>query len=378
VSDSENSETGIASNRIMAIDALRGFDMFWLIGGPDGGRELVLAAIAMFRDPLPEAVLYHAEHVKWVGFSAWDLVMPLFLFVVGAAMPFSFLRRRELGQSKTELYVKIVRRFLILFVLGMIVQGHLLDFDLSTLHIFANTLQAIAVGYLVAGILLLNAGLAVQVAVGVLLLLGYWALMMFIPLAGRGAGVIEEHANAALAVDEFVLGRFRDGTTYTWVLSSMTFTATVMLGVFAGELLRSRLTPVMRTAALTGLGLMCLAAGWAWSEALGFPIIKHVWTSSMTLWAAGWSYLLLGLFYLLIDVIGWRRWAFPFVVIGMNAITIYVLNRFIPFRTIAENLVGGLAKHLGAAGPFTVWSVSVSLAWLLLYYLYRQRIFLRI
>jgi len=130
---------------------------------------------------------------------------------------------------------------------------------------------------------------------------------------------------------------------------------------------------------LVAMGLACLAGGWAWAEWLGFPIIKHIWTSSMTLWAAGWSYLLLALFYLLIDVVGWRRWAFPFIVIGMNAITIYVAYAIIPFRSIAEELVGGLARHLGSVGgPFAIAATSFLLVWILLYHLYRQRIFLRI
>jgi predicted acyltransferase len=210
------------------------------------------------------------------------------------------------------------------------------------------------------------------------MLVGYWLLMMFVPVPGHGAGVIEPQANIALTVDKFVLGRFRDGTTYTWVLSGMTFSATVLLGVFAGQILRSQQTPARKTFVLTALGLGCLAAGWAWAEWLGFPIIKHVWTSSMTLWAAGWSYLLLALFYFVIDVVGWRWWAFPFVVIGMNAITIYVASYFIPFHGIAESLVGGLAKHFGRADELLIDFTSVLLAWLFLYFLYRQRVFVRI
>jgi predicted acyltransferase len=293
-------------------------------------------------------------------------------------MPFSFSRRLEEGQSKAALYAKIARRCVILFVLGMIVQGHLLDFKLSTLHVFCNTLQAIAVGYLVAGILLLHVGIAVQVAVTALLLVGYWLLMMYVPVPGHSAGVLEPDANLALTVDEYVLGRFRDGTSYTWVLSGMTFSATVLCGVLGGHVLRSQQSPWAKVLWLTVMGLGCLAGGWAWAEWLGFPIIKHIWTSSMTLWAAGWSYLLLAVFYLLIDAIGVRRWAFPFVVIGMNAITIYVASFFVPFRAIAERIVGGLAEHAGAAGPLVVAFTTVLLAWLILYHLYRQRIFLRI
>jgi predicted acyltransferase len=360
--------------RIVSLDALRGFDMFWIVGG----QELALAVARFISDPPPFWVEYQLEHVAWEGFSAWDLIMPLFLFVVGAAMPFSFARRADEGQPIAALYAKMLRRFAVLFILGMVVQGHLLDFNLSTLHVFANTLQAIAVGYLVAGIVMLNVRLGGQILVTALLLAGYWALLTYVPAPGHRPGALEPDANLALAVDEFVLGRFRDGTSYTWVLTGMTFTATVMLGVFAGYVLKSGLAPGKKFVALTSMGLAGLAAGWAWSEWGGFPIIKHIWTSSMVLWAGGWSYLLLALFYLLMDVVGWRRWAFLFVVIGMNAITIYVARWFIPFYGISEGLVGGLARHLGAAGPVLIAFTAVLLAWLLVYHLYRQKIFLRI
>lgn len=363
-------------NRVIALDALRGFDMFWIVGG----QGLALATAGYAWGSPPEWLNHQLEHVPWEGFTAWDLIMPLFLFVVGAAMPFSFSRRMEAGQSKAGLYGKILRRTVILFVLGMIVQGNLLEFNLSRLHIYCNTLQAIAAGYLIAGFVMLNIGILGQVFVTLLLLIMYWLLVRFIPFDGHPAGTLEPNANLALAVDKFILRGFIDGTRppYTWVLSSMTFAATVMLGVLSGHVLRSAMARWQKWITLVVAGLICLAAGWAWWEWGGFPWIKHIWTSSMALWAAGWSFLLLALFYLLTDIIGWRWWAFPFVVIGMNAITIYVANRFIPFRGISESLVGGAASHVGAAGPLIVQFTAVLLAWLLLYHLYRHKIFLRI
>jgi predicted acyltransferase len=365
---------GDAPTRIVALDALRGFDMFWIIGG----QELVLAAARAFRHPPPPWLEYQLEHPDWLGFSAWDLIMPLFLFVVGAAMPFSFARRLGPEGSRRDLAWKIVRRTLLLFVIGMVVQGNLLDFKLSTLHVFANTLQAIAVGYFVAGFAMMALGAVAQLALAAALLTGYWLVMMFVPFGGHPAGTLLPDANVALAVDEFVLGRFRDGTAYTWVLSGMTFAVSVLLGVQAGYVLRSGTTPVRKFWTLTAAGLVCLALGWAWAEWLRFPIIKHIWTSSMTLWAAGWSFLLLALFYLLIDIAGWKRWAFPFVVIGANALTIYVAFHLISFPQISEPLVGGLASHFGAAGPAAVTFTTVLLAWLVCYHLYRQKIFIRV
>ncbi len=367
---------GVGHDRIVAIDALRGFDMFWIVGG----RELLLAFAKIFADSVPPWLNHQFEHSRWVGFTAWDLIMPLFLFVVGAAMPFSFSRRIEEGQSKSQLFAKIARRTIILFVLGMAVQGHLLDFDLSTLHIFANTLQAIAVGYFVAGVAMLLIGIPGQIFLAAALLIGFWLLLTFVPIAGH-AGPLEPHANVALSVDQFVLGRFIDGTDppYTWILSGMTFAVSVLLGVFGSQVLRSRLAPWTRIVSLTVMGLACLASGWIWAEWCGFPIIKHIWTSSMTLWAGGWCYLLLALFYLVIDVLGFRRWSFPFVVIGANALAIYVIWHIAnPFPLMANAIFGGLAAHLGSAGPFIVMLATVLIWWLILYDLYRRKVFIRI
>ena len=366
--------TAIPGGRIVAIDALRGFDMFWIIGG----RQLALAVTAAATDPVPGWLKYQLSHPAWLGFSAWDLIMPLFLFIVGAAMPFSFAKRLSQGSSRTGLYWKIVRRTVVLFVLGMAVQGNLLDFDLSHLHLYCNTLQAIAIGYLIASLVMLHVGILGQIVVTLLLLVVYWLLLAWVPLPGHQAGILQPDANLALAIDEFFLGSFRDGTSYTWILSSLGFAATVLLGVLSGHILGSTLQPWSKVLVLTVVGISCLAGGWVWATWLGFPIIKHIWTSSMVLWAGGWSYLLLALFYLAIDVLGFRRWAFPFIVIGMNAITIYVANAFIPWHDISNRLVGGLAGHLAAAGPVLVSFTAVLLAWLVLYHMYRQRIFLRI
>ncbi len=372
------------SERLLSLDALRGFDMFWIIGG-DKLALAILALIPADKAPWVEKVQQQFTHVRWEGFHAYDLIMPLFLFVVGAAMPFSFARRAELGHSNGRMLLKLVRRSVVLFILGMAVQGHLLDFDLSTLHPFSNTLQAIAVGYLFAGIFMLYLPVWGQILVAIVLMLLYWLLLMLIPVPVEGQeavrGLLEERNNIAFIVEQWVMGRFIDGTDppYTWVLSSITFTATTLLGVFAGYVLRSTSKSYMKLIWLILLGAACLGAGWAWDYYLHFTIVKHIWTSSMVLWAAGWSYLLLALFYLVIDLIGLRKIAFPLVVIGMNAITAYVAyHLIIPFGDISNKLVGGLANHLGPAGPLLIALTTVTLVWLLLYHLYRHKVFLRI
>ena len=373
------------SARILSLDALRGFDMFWIMGG-DKLALAILALIPASRAPWVEQAKLQFSHVRWEGFRFYDLIMPLFLFVVGAAMPFSFARRAELGHSRKRMIFKLLTRTAILFILGMAVQGHLLDFKLDTLHPFSNTLQAIAVGYFFAGIFMLFLPAWAQIAAAIFLMLLYYALLMFIPVSVEGQeaarGVLQEHANIAYSVEQWVMGRFIDGTDppYTWVLSSITFTATTLLGVFAGYILGSGSKPWMKLIWLVLLGAVCLAGGWGWAEYLHFTIIKHIWTSSMVLWAAGWSYLLLALFYLVIDVIGLRRFAFPLVVIGMNAIVAYVAYHLvIPFGKISATLVGGLASHLNpAVGQLLLALTTVLLVWLMLYHLYRHKIFLRI
>ena len=197
------------SERVVAIDALRGFDMFWIVGGKGIAQSGIEVYTYMIPEAtIPEAVGYHLNHPAWIGFSAWDLIMPLFLFVVGAAMPFSFARRSIEGQGKRQLYLKIFRRTAILFVLGMAHQGNLLEFNLASLHLYCNTLQAIAAGYLIAGIVMLNLRVVGQVVVLMVLLVGYWLLLAKVPFSGNLAGTLEPAANVALTVDDFVAQKF--------------------------------------------------------------------------------------------------------------------------------------------------------------------------
>jgi predicted acyltransferase len=290
-------------------------------------------------------------------------------------MPFSFAKRIEAG-GKAKVYLKIVRRVILLWIFGMIAQGNLLKADMSVLRLYSNTLQSIASGYLVAAILLLNVSIRTQFLVMVGLLVGYWLLMAFVPFPGGVAGMIEPTMNLARYIDDIVLGRFDDGSTYTWVLSSMGFAATVLLGVMAGHLLRSNKDQRTKARWLVAGGICCLAVGLVWGQF--FPVIKHIWSSSMVLWAGGWSILLLALFYYLIDVLGWRRWSFFFVVIGMNAIVAYMAPRIIPFGTIGDNLVAGLAKHLGMFGGLVKALAGFMALWLMLWYMQRKKTFLKV
>ena len=362
--------------RLVSLDALRGFDMFWIVGG---GVILGRLAGVLNNQWLNQVIMPHTEHVPWEGFVAWDLIMPLFLFVVGTAMPFSFAKRLAQGQTKTRLYLHILFRVLVLWVLGMIVQGQLLEYELSELRLFSNTLQAIATGYLIASILLLSLRVHWQAVVTLALLLLYWGLLTLVPVPGFGAGQLTEEGNLAIYLDKLILGPYQDGTSYTWILSSMTFATTVMMGALAGQLLRSELNKARKTLFLLAAGVACIYLGSWWG--MIFPIIKHIWTSSMVLYAGGWSLVLLGIFYLLIDVCRLRFLAFPFVVIGMNAIFAYVaasLFMWPVFRSVAKVFLSGLESRLGPWYETTVAVAAFLVLWLILLHMYRRKIFVKI
>jgi predicted acyltransferase len=358
--------------RLTSVDALRGFDMFWIMGG----GPFVMAVCKLFANPLPHWLDRQFDHVDWEGFVGWDLIMPLFLFIVGVAMPFSIGKRIKLGETRGQIYRKVAYRVVALWILGMVAQGNLLAFDPNNLQLYSNTLQAIAAGYLISSAALVELRVRGQAALAALLLVVFWLLLAFFPVPGHGAGAYTPDGNLALWIDKAVLGRFQDGTTYTWILSSLGFGATVLMGVLAGQLLRSSLPGPRKASWLAASGLACLLAGWLWSFV--FPIIKHIWTSSMVLWSGGWCLLLLAAFYWLIDVKCYRRWAFFLIVIGMNAIVAYMAAEVLPFAQISGIFFAGLAKQLGMFGEVLVTLGALGILWLCLYYLYRNRTFIRI
>ena len=253
-----NNHTTALSGRLMSVDALRGFTMFWIIGGD---APILIGLAKGTGSEFLNRLLVQFEHVHWEGFRCWDLVMPLFLFVVGVVMPFSFNRRLERGQSKRQVYFHIIKRVLILWVLGMVAQGNLLEYDLSRLQIYSNTLQSIAAGYLIASILILHLNIKWQMVTTAGLLLLFWALMAWVPVPGHSAGVLTEEGNLAIYIDNLILGRFSDGYTYTWVLSSITFGGTVMLGVMGGTCCVWKKVGQPRSSGLQRRGL----AAWRWA-----------------------------------------------------------------------------------------------------------------
>lgn len=348
--------------------------MFWIIGG----GKIFESLHAIFNHPATGWIRKQLTHVEWEGFRFEDLIMPLFLFIVGVVMPFSLNGRLERGDTRKQIYLHIIKRTLLLFVLGMVAQGRLLEYDLSKLHIYCNTLQAIAAGYFIASIIILNSGRLGQIVTTAVLLLLFWGLMMLVPVPGQGADKLASDGNLAIYLDKLVLGRFQDGTKYTWILSSMTFACTVMLGVMAGQLLHSQKSNVVKVLCLLAFGIGCLALGLIWGRYLGFPIIKHLWTSSFVLFSGGICCLLLAFFYLVIDLWGFKKWAFFFVVIGMNAIAVYMARSLFDFQSLGNIFVDGLDKYCGSWNGFIHAVAGLAIVWLILLWMYRRKSFIKI
>ncbi|KPK93648.1 hypothetical protein AMJ80_05810 [bacterium SM23_31] len=362
---------GAPSGRVVSIDALRGFDMFWITGG----AAFFLSLFRLIDTPFFNSLSQQLNHVQWNGFRFWDLIFPLFLFIVGASMPFSISKRLQRGDSRKELYIHIIQRTLTLLILGLIFNG-LLDLDFSNFR-YAGVLQRIALCYFFAALIVMNTRIrGLAIFTGAILLL-YWAAMMLIPVPGYGAGVLTPEGSLSAFIDQYALpGRlyYRFGDN-EGILSTLPAISTTLLGALSGHWLRSSFTQSIKVLGLFAAGIVCLFLGWIWNFV--FPINKILWTSSYVLYAGGWSLLLLGLFYWIIDVRGWRKWAFPFVVIGLNPITIYVAQALFDFGIIARIFVNGFIDSMGVFRP-VFWAFCVlTVKWLFLYFLYKKRIFLK-
>ncbi len=363
----------IPSGRIVSIDALRGFDMFWIIGGGWFIHRLLI----WLDNPVSRVLERQLLHSEWDGFTFENLIFPLFLFIVGVCMPFSVTKRLERGDSRGRLYRHILFRTLMLIFLGLVYNGILgLQFDSMR---YAGVLQRIALCYFLTALIMMNAGIRGQALWAAGILIGYWIVMKVVPVPGYGAGVLTPEGNLAAYIDRLVLpGRFccyRFGDN-EGLLSTIPAVSTALLGVLCGHWLRSTADSLMKVTWLAAAGIASLLA--ALLSGLVFPINKLLWSSSYVLFAGGWSMLLLGAFYWLVDHRGYRRWAFPFVVIGLNPITIYVAQGVFDFGIITQIFIHGFVDSLGDFKPVFVALCVFNVKWLFLYFLYRQKIFLKV
>jgi predicted acyltransferase len=374
----------VQTRRVVSVDALRGFSIFWILGAD--GAVLALAEMSRGKASVLSSAgaFLHTQftHAEWEGFRFYDLIFPLFIFVTGVSIVLSLTPLVE-REGMATAHVRVLRRALLLFGLGVIFNGGISQHwgDVRLLGV----LQRIALCYLFASLLFLNCNLRGLVFAFVALLAGYWALMTFVPVPGIGAGSYAKDANLANWIDAHYLpGRLLERTyDPEGLLSTLPAIATCLLGVFAGLLLRSAgPTPRQKSLWLVGAGIVLVAVGYLW--ALQFPIIKALWTSSFVLVAGGYSALLLGSMHQIIDVWGHRIWATVFIWIGANAIMLYFLNNVMSFERFAVRFVGGdLGRLLDWAatpgtGRFAAHALGLAFAVALAGFFYRRKIFLRV
>lgn len=368
--------------RLVSIDALRGFDMMWIMGGDSigGATSALLGEHHWLSQQL--------EHVAWEGCRFYDLIFPTFVFLAGVSAVFSLGRIRE-EQGKDAALLRLLQRAAILYVLGLFYYG-LWGKGWDQIR-WVGVLQRIALSYLGAGACFIFCRPRTLVAITGSLLVGYWAALTFIPVPGIGAGHLEEGRNLTNWIDLHYLPGRKWDTTHDpeGLLSTFPAIATGLLGVFAGLVLRDEgRRPEQKAAWLVRFGAGLLAVGYLAS--LGHPLIKKLWTSTYVLVAGGWSSLALALFYYLIDVRNWKRWCTPFVWVGLNPITIYLACNLVKFDPLAARLVGGSTTQDGVTawhgigawnpglGAFTVAVLGIGWGFWLAWLLDRRRIYLRV
>ncbi len=426
------SQAATASQRLISVDALRGFDMFWIIGAD----SLVAALNRMSHNPVTSFLASQLEHAEWEGFHFYDLIFPLFVFIVGVSLVFSLTKTTEQA-GRAEALKRIVRRGVLLFLLGIFYSG---GFTSSWPDIrLMGVLNRIALAYFFAGLLFCFFRPRALLGICAGLLIGYWALLSFVPIRdiqltrsniarlAEQAGDSETAAYFAnpgspnpstvknslawagahklfssttnrvsgkygkgLNLSDHIDFQYLPGKKYDTFfdpegfLSTIPAVATCLLGVFAGLVLKTQSVDERRKVLyLIGFGLTGVAAGWVWN--FQFPVIKKIWTSSYVLVAGGYSAVLLGLFYWVVDVCQQRGWCQPFVWIGMNSITIYLTKNILGgFGRVAARLAGGDIKSFfdnqvaAGLGDLVVAVVGLLLAFWFVRFLYQKKIFLRL
>ncbi|HTV61717.1 MAG TPA: heparan-alpha-glucosaminide N-acetyltransferase domain-containing protein [Verrucomicrobiae bacterium] len=400
-------QTSFAHRRLVSLDALRGFDMFWILGAD----SLAYSLHAMSQSKTAAFFAYELNHSQWQGFRFYDLIFPLFVFIAGVSMVFS-LGKTIASAGRAQALKRIFIRSLLLYALGIFEYG---GFE----HLWPGirllgVLQRIALAYFFTGLCFCFFRPRTLVAICAGLLIGYWALMTFVPFPdvrptpqtqfiGRESG-LADLSQLNMASTNYIRGVFLEGVNlsnyldqkylpgYKWdgtwdpegMLSTIPAVGTCLLGVFAGLLLKDqKIKDGRKVVCLLSFGVAGIALGWLWG--LQFPVIKKIWTSSYVLVAGGYSALLLGAFYQIVDVWKWQRWCRPFVWIGMNSITLYMADNILDgFATPAQRLVGGNIKaffdaHVAQGfGELMIAITGLLLVFWFARLLYQRKVFLRL
>ena len=365
--------------RLASLDALRGFDMLFIIG-----LASLIAAVCRLFPGGTDTWLYHQMfHVDWNGLTHHDTIFPLFIFVAGISFPFSYAKMQAKGMRPGAVYWKIVRRALILIFFGLICNG-LLKFQWGELR-YWSVLARIGLSWAIAAVLYINLKPGARAVVAAVILVGYWLLIGFVtaPDAPTGAGPLSLEGNLVGYVDRCIFpGHLYSGTGGIFdpegLLSTLPAVVTAMLGMFAGEWVRrTDVEENKKVWVMLAAAAAMLVLGLVWSR--WFPLNKKLWTSSFVLVVGAYSLALFALFYWIIDVRGWDKWILPLTVVGMNSITIFMVPRFISFRFATDFFFEGLCGLMPELwGKALWWAGYLALNWLFLYFLYKKKIFLKV
>jgi predicted acyltransferase len=353
------------SKRLTSLDAFRGWTMFWIVGG----GAIMTGLQALGHNPVIDTIIYQLNHTPWQGLRYYDLIWPSFMLMTGMSLPFSYAKR-SLAQTHREIFLRVFRRALVLFLLGSIRES--VNLRHPYLVELSSALQPIGIAYFFA-FLLVRKSWRFQAAVGASILAGYALLLAFVPAPGVPAGSYQQGRNLVAAVDIAVLGRTHEEGWGT-VLSTIPTIATTILGLLIGELLRSNRSQKDKIRVMALVGVSCVVLGLAMDPIV--PVIMKLWTTSYGLASAGWACLLFLAFYLAIDVGGHRKWTFPFVVIGMNAVTVYMGRTLVPLGRVVDIFTAGPAATIGSFGPLFQAAAVLVVEWLILYWMFKRKIFL--
>jgi len=363
------------TRRLVSVDALRGFDMFWIVGA----AGVVTALKSIGDNAVLNFFATQLEHKDWDGFAFEDLIFPLFVFIVGISLVFS-LGRLLANEGRWAAYKRLFRRFFLLYLLGIFYYGGLSNHwpDIR----LVGVLQRLALCYLFAGLLFCHLRARGLIAVCAALLVGYWAWLTFIPVPDLGVTTFAKGKNWACYFDKMYLPGKRIYGDGTWdpegILSTLPAVASCLLGVLAGLLISNpSVSDRRKLLYLIGGGVLGVLLGFLWGYQ--FPVIKKIWTSSYVLVAGGYSGILLGLFYLVVDIWKLRLWARPFVWIGSNALTVYLAVNIWDVEKVARRFAGGdVQDALGRYGDLVLTAITLGLVLALARFLYRKRIFIRV
>lgn len=365
------------SNRLYSLDALRGFDMFWIMGGE--GIFVGLATLTGW--PIFKLWAEQLEHVPWHGFHFYDMIFPLFLFIAGISFPFSYAKRVANNESRSSIYRHVISRGLILVLLGILYNNGV-RFDFDKLR-YGSVLGRIGLAWMFGALIFMNTNLRWRIVWFWTLLIGYWILLMLFPAHDLGStDIYSQEGNLTSFIDRMIMpGRLYLGNhDPEGIFSTIPAIGTALLGMFTGEFMLSKYLadkPLRKTLYLFIAAIILMIIGKLWN--LSFPINKNIWTSSFVCFVGGLSLLLFTIFHLVIDVWQYRKWAFFFVVIGLNPITIYLTERIVNFRSATKFFFGGLEDIMPEVWKPLIEGIGITaVAWVFLYILYKKKIFLKV